>query len=107
MARWVDNYLGRRDGPRAHLTGQPGAMAPQPRGAVAAPSPDSTQQVTAARPARYSPNGLPSRTVNEGGTGRAGPHLTATGCGVTVVRPTTGAGGYTVRAWRNHGENGN
>jgi hypothetical protein len=37
-ARWVDYYLGRRGGPRAHPTGQPGAMAPQRRGAVAAPS---------------------------------------------------------------------
>jgi hypothetical protein len=46
MARWVDYYLGRRGGPRAHPTGQPGAMAPQRRGAVAAPSRDPTRQAT-------------------------------------------------------------
>jgi hypothetical protein len=38
MARCVDYYLGRPGGPRAHPTGQPSAMAPQRRGAVAAPS---------------------------------------------------------------------
>jgi hypothetical protein len=46
MARWVDYYLGRRGGPRAHPTGQPGAMAPQRRGAVAAPTRDPTRQAT-------------------------------------------------------------
>jgi hypothetical protein len=44
MARWVDYHLGRRGTPRAHPTGQPGAMAPQRRGAVAAPSRDPTRQ---------------------------------------------------------------
>jgi hypothetical protein len=39
LARWVDYYLGRQGGPRAHPTGQPSAMAPQRRGAVAAPPP--------------------------------------------------------------------
>jgi hypothetical protein len=39
MARCVDYYQGRQGGRRAHPTGPPGAMAPQHRGAVAAPSP--------------------------------------------------------------------
>jgi hypothetical protein len=38
MARWVDYYSGRRGGPKAHPTGQPGAKAPQRRGAAAAAS---------------------------------------------------------------------
>jgi hypothetical protein len=46
MARWVDYYLGRQGGPRVHPTGQPGAMAPQRRGAVAAPSQGPTRQAT-------------------------------------------------------------
>jgi hypothetical protein len=49
MARWVDYYLGRQGGPRAHPTGQPDAMAPQRRGAVAAPSRDPTRQATLPR----------------------------------------------------------
>ena len=40
MAPWIDYYSGRRGGPRAHPTGQPSAMAPQRRGAVAAPARD-------------------------------------------------------------------
>ena len=46
MARWVDYHLGRRGTPRAHPTGQPGAMAAQRRGAVAALSRDPTPQAT-------------------------------------------------------------
>jgi hypothetical protein len=60
MPRWVDYHSGRRSGgPEAHPTGQPGAMAPQRRGAVAAPSQDPTRHDPATRPGRhdYSPNG--------------------------------------------------
>jgi hypothetical protein len=40
MAGCVDYHLGRQGGPRVHPAGQPGAMALQRRGAVAAPSLD-------------------------------------------------------------------
>jgi hypothetical protein len=46
MARWVDYYLRKARRPEVHPTGQPSAMAPQRRGAVAAPSQGPTRQAT-------------------------------------------------------------